>query len=214
MRSGPAVLRVKKMTDGMSDKGAAVFCSTAAELLQSGNGVRFSAPGYSMHPVIMPSDVLHVAPIRAEELFIGDIALYRAGDRIIAHRVVRIQKGEVDRNGHFGPFAFSASRTAGPLLKARSAAPQAPRSFRLTAGEPPAPQVQSSSSLTSGEPPLQITLKGDACSTPDPPVTAEQILGKVISVERHGRHVDAYRLSCTLNSLAYRLLSRLIRFFR
>ncbi len=198
MRSGPAVLRVKKMTDGMSDKGAAVFCSTAAELLQSGNGVRFSAPGYSMHPIIMPSDVLHVAPIRAEELFIGDIALYRAGDRIIAHRVVRIQKGEVDRNGHFGPFAFSASRTAGPLLKARSAAAQA----------------QHSSLLTSGEPPLQITLKGDACSTSDPPVTAEQILGKVISVERHGRHVDPYRLSCTLYSLAYRFLSRLILFLR
>ena len=179
------------MTDGMSDKGAAVFCSTAAELLQSGNGVRFSAPGYSMHPIIMPSDVLHVAPIRAEELFIGDIALYRAGDRIIAHRVVRIQKGEVDRNGHFGPFAFSASRTAGPPLKARSTAPQAQRSSLI-----------------------HITLKGDACSTPDPPVTAEQILGKVISVERQGRHIDPYRLSCTLYSLAYRFLSRLIRFFR
>ena len=179
------------MTDGMSDKGAAVFCSTAAELLQSGNGVRFSAPGYSMHPVIMPSDVLHVAPIRAEELFIGDIALYRAGDRIIAHRVVRIQKGEVDSNGHFGPFAFSTSRTAGPLLKRR-----APNASPL------------------GEPPLEITLKGDACSTPDPPVTAEQILGKVISVERHGRHVEPYRLSCTLYSLAYRFLSRLILFLR
>ena len=179
------------MTDGMSGKGATVFCSTAAELLLSGNSVRFSAPGYSMLPVIMPSDVLQVAPIHAEALSIGDIALYRSEDRIIAHRVVRIQKGEVDSNRRFGLFAFTASKTAGPPLKARSAAPQAQRSSLI-----------------------HITLKGDACSTADPPVTAMQILGKVIGVERHGRHIDPYRLSCTLYSFAYRFLSRLSRFFR
>jgi hypothetical protein len=151
-----------------------------------------------MRPVILPSDVLHVAPVRAEDLSIGDIAIYHAGTRIIAHRVVRIQKGEVDSNRHFAPFAFTPSNTAGPSLKARSAAPQAQRSSILTAGEPP----------------LQITLKGDACSTPDPAVTAGQILGKVIGVERHGRQVAPYRLSCTLYSCTYRFLARLIRLFR
>jgi hypothetical protein len=77
-------------SDRMSGNGTALFCLTAAELLLGGRSVRFSAPGHSMQPAIRPSDVLHVAPIRAEELSIGDIALYRSGSRILAHRVVDI----------------------------------------------------------------------------------------------------------------------------
>jgi hypothetical protein len=200
------------MTDGMSGKDATVFCSTAAELLQSGKSVRFSAPGYSMVPVIMPSDVLHVAPIRAGELSIGDIALYHAGSRIIAHRVVDINPGKLEPNSPLRKSNFPPT-FLGPKTYLSRFSPQGTkcRSSRRAA---PLLKRSAPSASPSGEPPLQIILKGDACSTPDPPVTAMQILGKVIGVERHGHPIDPYRISCTLYSFAYRFLSRLSRFFR
>ena len=228
----------------MNGRAAVVFCSTVAELLKSDNRVLFSAPGHSMRLVILPSDVLEVAPIQAEELSIGDIALYHSGDRIVAHRVVRIQKKAVDHGCDFAPFSFSSPKIEDPLCKShflksllrrnayltrffpqgaqrRSSNPvflrdalRAKRSFlSLSApnasppGEPPAPQAQRSFLI-------QITLRGDACATPDPPITAEQILGKVVSVERNGRYIEPYSLSSTIYAFAYRTLARLIRLFR
>jgi hypothetical protein len=56
-------------------------------------------------------------------------------------------------------------------------------------------------------------LRGDACSTYDPPVPADQILGKVVAVERKGRMVNPYRLRTEFvrrfYALAVRLKSRL-----
>jgi hypothetical protein len=180
----------------MNDYCTDIFCSTAAELLQRGSSVRFSAPGHSMHPVIVQSDVLQVAPIRAEELSIGDIALYHAGVRIIAHRVVGINNGKLDTGCLLRKriTSFFPLRHEVPLFKGL--------------------RKQVCSSSLANNKTLQITLKGDACTTPDPPVTAEQILGKVIAVEHNGHHVDPYRLSCTLYSIAYQFLARLIRLFR
>jgi hypothetical protein len=138
-----------------------------------------------MDPIIRPCDVLHVAPIHAEELSVGDIALYQAGSRILAHRVVRIRA--------FFPQARQCRSSM--------------RSVRLL-------KRSASGASPSGEPALLITLQGDACTTPDPPVTADQILGKLIGVERQGRHLDPYHPSFTRYSHVYRFLSRLIRFFR
>jgi len=57
-------------------------------------------------------------------------------------------------------------------------------------------------------PDWSFILKGDACPTCDEPVKVEQILGKVISIERNGGRVDPYSLAHKLGCLARRLTSR------
>jgi hypothetical protein len=63
------------------------FTQILADLLASGQTVRFTAPGHSMHPVIRHGDVLVVAPLD-RSVRVGDILLYRdAGGRPVAHRL-------------------------------------------------------------------------------------------------------------------------------
>lgn len=68
------------------------------ELLRSGQTVAFRPQGYSMYPVIVPGrDYVVVAPVRAEKLRRGDVAVYRrygaecgpAGSKLVIHRVYR-----------------------------------------------------------------------------------------------------------------------------
>ena len=51
-------------------------------------------------------------------------------------------------------------------------------------------------------------LRGDASSTCDKPVKFDQILGKVVSVERKGYRADPYSLVHKLGCLAHRWTSR------
>ena len=57
-------------------------------------------------------------------------------------------------------------------------------------------------------PDWSFILKGDALPTYDEPVKDEQILGKVISIERNGCRIDPYSLTHKLGCLARRLTSR------
>jgi hypothetical protein len=66
------------------------------------------------------------------------------------------------------------------------------------AGTPGGPQAR----------PLFI-LRGDACAGCDLPVSADQILGKVVAVERRGRMVDPYGRRSELARRLYALASRL-----
>jgi signal peptidase I len=54
-------------------------------------------------------------------------------------------------------------------------------------------------------------LRGDARPACDDPIYVEQILGKIVSVERNGRCIDPYSLKFKLIRYARRLLSRLKR---
>ena len=64
------------------------FTHILADLLASGQTVRFTAPGHSMHPVIRNGDVLLVTPLERTARP-GDILLYRdAGGRPVAHRLI------------------------------------------------------------------------------------------------------------------------------
>jgi len=101
------------------------------ELLSQGATVRFRPRGRSMYPSIREGEVITVEPVRASDVKLADIVLYRSERGLIAHRVVEI-----------------ASRDA--------------RVFRL---------------------------QGDASLSCDQPVAAEQILGRVVGVERNGRSV-------------------------
>ena len=57
-------------------------------------------------------------------------------------------------------------------------------------------------------PDWSFILKGDALPTYDEPVKDEQILGKVISIERNGCRIDPYSITHKLGCLAQRLTSR------
>jgi len=61
-------------------------------------------------------------------------------------------------------------------------------------------------------------LRGDACAACDPPLAADQILGKVVAVERRGRMVNPYgrrtELVRRLFAAAVGLRSRMLSGFR
>jgi len=57
-------------------------------------------------------------------------------------------------------------------------------------------------------PDWSFILKGDASATYDEPVKDEQIIGKVISIERNGCRIDPYSITHKLGCLARRLTSR------
>ena len=71
------------------------FNDLSGELLSLGFGVRFRAPGTSMHPTIRHGDLITVEPVASSNLKRGDIILYRLRNDFIAHRLVNIE----ERNG-------------------------------------------------------------------------------------------------------------------
>jgi hypothetical protein len=59
------------------------------DLLQTGRGVRFTATGASMGPVIRDGDVVTIGPCTGERLRPGDVALYSTPRGLTLHRVLR-----------------------------------------------------------------------------------------------------------------------------
>jgi signal peptidase I len=59
---------------------------------------------------------------------------------------------------------------------------------------------------------LFFILRGDASRTFDEPVAAEQVLGKVISLERNGKIINPYSLKHKLSCWAHRWAARLKRY--
>jgi signal peptidase I len=128
------------------------FGDLSGELLSLGFGVRFRAPGTSMHPTIRHGDVITVEPVAPAKLKRGDIILYRLQNDSIAHRIVNIE----ERNG---------------------------------CG-------------------LTFILRGDASATCDDPVEAQQVLGKVVCLERDNRPIDPYSWRVRLWGTLYLWLAR------
>ena len=60
---------------------------------------------------------------------------------------------------------------------------------------------------------LEFLFRGDAAINDDAPVSSEQILGKVVSIERNGRRIDPYRLRIKLHYKTRRMASCLKRVF-
>lgn len=104
----------------------------AAEVLKLGHCVRIPTVGTSMYPHIRYGEVIHIQPARLSGLAIGDVAVYVAGRRMVAHRVVSKGKDE------HGPF---------------------------------------------------VVTKGDSFPASDAPVRPEQVLGKVVAVEKGRRRL-------------------------
>ena len=149
-------------TQSLSLSPQHLFPDIASELLERGHSVRFQAPGRSMYPTIKEGETITVEPVEPPAVRTGDIVLYRTEAGVIAHRVVRIEQRDSS-----GEAALRAER---PIFKAC----------------PPPSQ-------SSAHSPQQLfLLRGDASVNCDRPVEGGQILGKVVSVERHGRLISPY----------------------
>lgn len=131
------------------------FTQLSGDLLSLGLGVRFRAPGTSMHPTIRHGDLITVEPLEPSRLKRGDIILYRLQGDFIAHRIVNIgERDGCDRN---------------------------------------------------------FILRGDASTTCDAPVKPEQVLGKVVCLERDHRIIDPYSWRVRIWSRFYLCLARVKR---
>ena len=146
-----------------------LFIDMSTELLRQGKNVRFQAPGQSMHPTIREGETITVAPVTPVDIKRGDILLYLAGKKVIAHRVVSIEREKSGPTSH----TSTHSRTLNPQII--------------------------------------FTLRGDASAICDDPVEEQQVLGKVVSVERHGRNIDLYSRKARMLHIAYTWASHLKR---
>jgi hypothetical protein len=132
---------------------------------------------------------------------LGDIILYRTNGRLIAHRVIGLEKeinskttSPSSKNAQSNPFI------RGPSPFYKRSAPQ------VCPGEC---EADSSGVKRSSSAALEFVLCGDASGACDDPVKAGQILGKVVSIQRNGCTIDPYcfthKLSCLLRSWVNRI---------
>ncbi len=75
------------MTNDRSE--SSIFQLLTSELIAGGYGLRFQAMGRSMLPTIEDGEIVHVKPVAADMLRIGDIVLLRTGEQFKAHRIIR-----------------------------------------------------------------------------------------------------------------------------
>jgi len=163
------------------------------ELLRQGKNVRFRAPGQSMHPAIREGETITAAPISSFDIKRGNILLYIVGKKVIAHRVVSIKREKNDSTSHSS--ANFSTHPSTPSLAHSSTHSS----------------TQASTHSKELNPQLIFILRGDASQTCDDPVEAQQILGKVVSVEKRGRRIDLYCRRAKMLHFAHTRASRLKR---
>ena len=165
-----------------------LFADVCVGLLNQGQGVRFRANGWSMHPTICDGEMIRVEPVLPSQVRHGDIILYRSPRGITAHRVIHIQR-EMEPHGQ------APSPIQPPMWGdiSRLASGQAVLSWRIPSSAG-ADSVLSpkSPSLDPRHSSLIFYTRGDSLRADDPPLTSDQILGKVFSVERNGQTIPLY----------------------
>ncbi|NGX54254.1 MAG: hypothetical protein K1000chlam4_00979 [Chlamydiae bacterium] len=170
-----------------------LFIEVSTELLRRGQSVRFRAPGLSMHPAIKEGETITVVPISSFDIKRGDILLYLIGKKVIAHRVVSIKSEKNDSQSHSSAnFATHASTPSLAHCSIHSS-------------------IQASSHSKTLNPQLVFILCGDASRTCDEPVETQQILGKVVSVEKRGGSIDLYSRRAKMFHFAHARASRFKR---
>jgi hypothetical protein len=179
-----------------------LFIDVSTELLRQGQSVRFRAPGRSMHPTIKEGETIRVEPIAPFDIKRGDILLYLVGRKVVAHRVVSIKKEKSDSISHPAASLSTQSSTQSQSHSSANFAIQStshsPANFSTHASTPSLAHSSAHSSTQASihskalNPQLIFILRGDASLTCDDPVEAQQVLGKVVSVERGGRSIDLY----------------------
>jgi len=174
-----------------------LFIDVSTELLRQGQSVRFRAPGLSMHPAIKEGEVITVVPVSSFDIKRGDILLYIVGRKVIAHRVVRIKREKSN-------FATQSTSDSSVNSSIHASTPSLTHSSTHSS-------TQASTNFKTLNPQLIFILRGDASAACDNPVEAQQILGKVVSVEKNGRSIDLYSRRARILRVAYAWGSRFKR---
>ncbi len=185
-----------------------LFIDMSTELLRQGKNVRFHAPGRSMHPAIKEGETITVAPIAPFDIKRGDILLYIVGRKVIAHRVVSIKSEKNDSQSHSSAnFAIQPASHSAANFSTHASTPSLAHSSAHSS-------TQASIHSKALNPQLIFILRGDASLTCDDPVEAQQVLGKVVSVERGGRSIDLYCRRVKIIRMLRLCASRLKRWAR
>lgn len=163
-----------------------LFIDVSTGLLRQGQSVRFQAPGRSMHPTIKEGETIRVEPIAPFDIKRGDILLYIVGRKVIAHRVVSIKSEKNDSQSNSSVnFAIQSTSHSPANFSTHASTPSLAHSSAHSS-------TQASIHSKALNPQLIFILRGDASLTCDDPVEEQQVLGKVVSVERGGRSIDLY----------------------
>ena len=126
-----ASLREVLYTPGMLRLDTKQFRVLSDDLLRSGRRVRFQVTGASMYPTIRAGDLVTVEPASLDALAIGDVVRSSNQDRLLVHRVVRIEEGGFATRGD--ALAVGDERGAHDLLLGRVVSVEPPRvGFLLT----------------------------------------------------------------------------------
>ncbi len=182
-----------------------LFIDMSTELLRRGQSVRFRAPGRSMHPAIKEGETITVAPIAPFDIKRGDILLYLVGRKVVAHRVVSIKSEKNDSQSHSSAnFAIQSTSHSPANFSTHASTPSLAHSSAHSS-------TQASIHSKALNPQLIFILRGDASLICDDPVEAQQILGKVASVEREGRSIDFYSRRAKILRIVHAWASRLKR---
>jgi signal peptidase I len=180
-----------------------MFPELVSDLLQDGYKVSFIAAGHShsMYPTILANETLVVEPVGPSDVHKGDIVLYRSNGSLIAHRVIGVVKDDKADE-------YTSLLKAFCPREARSALES------VDGGDGPSPRVDDTRNglnFRSSNEALFFILRGDASRTFDEPVAPEQVLGKVISIERNGGSLNPYSLRHKLACWAHKWASRIRR---
>jgi signal peptidase I len=157
-----------------------LFVDVSVDLLRRGYSVRFQANGRSMHPTIQEGEWITVEPVEPSHIKRRDIILYQNHNGVIAHRVVKI--GE--KSNKLRGLRTEQKRKFSTQPSAIS--DQVPTTSETCVGDDLFLSPQSSSLITF------FILRGDALAVCDQPVPPQQVLGKVVSVERDGQLIDLH----------------------
>ena len=185
-----------------------LFIDVSTELLRQGQSVRFRAPGRSMHPTIKEGETIRVEPIAPFDIKRGDILLYIVGRKVIAHRVASIKSEKNDSQSNSSAnFAIQSTSHSPANFSTHASTPSLAHSSAHSS-------TQASIHSKALNPQLIFILRGDASLTCDDPVEEQQVLGKVVSVERGGRSIDLYNRKVKIIRTLRLCASRLKRWVR
>lgn len=152
-----------------------------------------------MYPTILANEPVLVEPVDPDEVNRGDIILYRSNGSLIAHRVMGILRDNAADEYFALVKAFSLGKDNSidnPVSKAESCKPS-----------------QGSSDGGSAEQ-LFFILRGDASRNFDEPVKCDQVIGKVISIERNGCGINPYGYQHKLGCWFFKTSCRIKAFLR
>ncbi len=75
------------MAELLECRGAELY-ELGKDLADAGVSLRLEVRGWSMYPLIRDRDEIRVSPVTIDDINVGDVAFFRSGDRLLAHRVV------------------------------------------------------------------------------------------------------------------------------